>query len=401
MSICRMCGDEKPKEDLVISLNDVIAPNQDLLFVDIVEFYTRIEFDKNKALPDLVCNVCKTTIGAFSMFTLKVEEAQMLFKEQSCTKNYRSPDKMDEKPFLKDKSPEAIKSAGCDEKDFDVSDDSFKDCEGDSGSELKESNSVEDDCEDSGLKSKRIRKQKVFFDPSITFETTKEPKIKKRRMSMFHERPEPEKESPIPFKRVRSLSFYSEVPLKNTSKCSISESIKKVEEIFRNIPKSKLQPFENIMIDKSKLLADNEVPRLWLTRFKHFQSWDNFLYKCHEHCDEKIRGLHKFINHYILHNVSMAKYSVSCHLCEHRTFAGPKGFNSYVNHMTRHNECLKFCCIVCSKVFFDVPSLAKHYHVQHPGDYPRNIGIYKCLDCGLCCQSIGHLKSHIKYSHKY
>ena len=66
--------------------------------------------------------------------------------------------------------------------------------------------------------------------------------------------------------------------------------------------------------------------------------------------------------------------------------------SSLVNHhIERHyREHLKFCCLVCSKLFYDVPSLVRHYNVH-------KYEIMICYICGFYAKSLNELKDHIAY----
>jgi len=66
--------------------------------------------------------------------------------------------------------------------------------------------------------------------------------------------------------------------------------------------------------------------------------------------------------------------------------------SSLVNHhIERHyREHLKFCCLVCSKLFYDIPSLVKHYNVH-------KYEIMICYICGFYAKSLNELKDHRAY----
>lgn len=66
--------------------------------------------------------------------------------------------------------------------------------------------------------------------------------------------------------------------------------------------------------------------------------------------------------------------------------------SSLVNHhIERHyREHLKFCCLVCSKFFYDIPSLVKHYNVH-------KYEIMICYICGFYAKSLNELKDHRAY----
>lgn len=171
--------------------------------------------------------------------------------------------------------------------------------------------------------------------------------------------------------------------------------MEEVEKIFGREPQDKSEFYEKITIKKSKLLANGELPKEWLEQYKDFKTWDNLSFSCMQHCDETFDNL----NALLWHNdksVQRKQQSIQCNLCS-RTFSGSKYYIcSYLNHMSRmHYEYIKFCCIVCSKVFYNMPMLSKHYQIFHPD---RELNIFPCFECGLYCQTTSHLKTH-KRSH--
>lgn len=147
---------------------------------------------------------------------------------------------------------------------------------------------------------------------------------------------------------------------------------------------------EKLEIADSKLLPYGEVPLSWLEEFKEFTTWHRMTYNCANHCEEKFHSL----NDLLLHNGQYVKVKdrrITCIPCD-KVFQGLRYLPSYINHMSRsHYEYIKFCCVVCSSVFQSIPFLSKHYKANHPN---RHLVMYPCLDCGLHCQSIRHLKAH-------
>lgn len=77
MSLCRLCGEEKHPEDLVVSLADDIG--MEVTFKSFVEFYCRFELDSDTNLPQKICKICKEKVCDFSLFTYIVEEQQIVF----------------------------------------------------------------------------------------------------------------------------------------------------------------------------------------------------------------------------------------------------------------------------------------------------------------------------------
>lgn len=152
---------------------------------------------------------------------------------------------------------------------------------------------------------------------------------------------------------------------------------------------------EKMTIESSKLLAGGEVPSSYLETFEDFTTWHRMSYTCGGHCESKFDNLNDFLLHTDEH-VRKKKRSISCFLCDDRTFQGASFLTTYLNHMSRrHYKYIKFCCVVCSRVYQSMPLLSKHYQNCHPN---CRLTLFPCLDCGLYCQSIYHLKKH-KFQH--
>lgn len=81
-TLCRLCADEKPPEEIVIKLSDNVSG---LTFQQTVEFYCRIDLSADPDLPQTVCKDCKISLGEFMRFSSTVEEKQKVFVKE--TKN--------------------------------------------------------------------------------------------------------------------------------------------------------------------------------------------------------------------------------------------------------------------------------------------------------------------------
>lgn len=82
---------------------------------------------------------------------------------------------------------------------------------------------------------------------------------------------------------------------------------------------------------------------------------------------------------------SRKQRSISCNLCSKMCHSNAFQ-SSILNHMAKkHYDVLRFCCVVCSKVFYNMPLLMQHYKSVHP---TASLIIYPCLQCGLYSVSI-------------
>lgn len=149
-----------------------------------------------------------------------------------------------------------------------------------------------------------------------------------------------------------------------------------------------------------------ECPPNWLKKFKNFKTWEDFNFTCDEHCHVKFEGLKAFIEH-MMAAVKNNKRFITCHLCkDHRqgshariTFRNFNYLTSYINHMTRdHFAYIKFCCVVCSKVFQNIKFLKDHYKEDHKTETWLNL--WPCLECGAYQQTQAKLEQHFESRHK-
>lgn len=70
MRFCRLCGEYKTAEELVVSLED---PIRILTFRDVVEYYCQCNIDNSPELEQRACRSCKRAIDRFAEFSCKVE----------------------------------------------------------------------------------------------------------------------------------------------------------------------------------------------------------------------------------------------------------------------------------------------------------------------------------------
>lgn len=113
-----------------------------------------------------------------------------------------------------------------------------------------------------------------------------------------------------------------------------------------------------------------------------------------EICDVPHRNLFEFIAHQeSSHNNVTAQ--IPCTRCS-------RSFNkvcSYINHVLNKHlqlEHLRFCCVVCDLVFYNLVPLYRHMKLSHPLELCR---IFQCLRCGHQSESLALLKKHKRRVH--
>lgn len=80
---CRLCGQQKPLNDLVISLQ---SESQSVRFIDLVQYFCRVDLDENPLLPQNVCKACQVSLENFMVFCDKMESYQFILKQRKYVK---------------------------------------------------------------------------------------------------------------------------------------------------------------------------------------------------------------------------------------------------------------------------------------------------------------------------
>jgi hypothetical protein len=98
------------------------------------------------------------------------------------------------------------------------------------------------------------------------------------------------------------------------------------------------------------------------------------------------------LTHHITEDHSTRTRAFGCYNCDIEY--GALYESSLVNHLVeRHyHEHLRFCCLVCSKLFYDFLALYHHYKT-HKGDFE----IHVCFICGFYAKTLDDLKEHKAY----
>lgn len=165
-------------------------------------------------------------------------------------------------------------------------------------------------------------------------------------------------------------------------------NLQEVEKLFGRLSASRLDRFETIQISKTELLMSGEVPPKWLEEFKDFETWNQLKFNSN---GETFDGMFALLAHK-QKTVLDRHRSITCQWCT-KTIIGRTYISTFINHVVRKHSLssLKFCCLICSKVFYNIPFLSKHYQKDHSED---RLSIFPCFECGLYCQSTWHLKIH-------
>lgn len=74
------------------------------------------------------------------------------------------------------------------------------------------------------------------------------------------------------------------------------------------------------------------------------------------------------------------------------------GFHKFLNHVTgMHKSSFKFCCLICSDMFWNFDALRKHYQSKHRDE---SSSIFFCLLCGRFFKTSYYLSTHETRFHK-
>lgn len=147
-----------------------------------------------------------------------------------------------------------------------------------------------------------------------------------------------------------------------------------------------------MVISTLEHLKNGEVPS------KLFKTWKELKFTCTEHCGETFNSMFEYVKHQELFAKNLQ--SITCCECPEeiaKSFKGHTYLSSFINHIDRKHSMkfLKFCCLICSKFYYDISCLSKHYQLDHTDEI---LAIFPCHECGLYCQTTKQLIRH-KQSH--
>lgn len=132
-------------------------------------------------------------------------------------------------------------------------------------------------------------------------------------------------------------------------------------------------------------LHDGEIPEEKALKVSGLR-WKDFL-GC-AICETSFDNINVLLDHADSKHNSRAKL-FHCRECDGEFTANCE--SPLINHLVErhHYEHLKFCCLVCSKMFYDLQSLITH-NKTHSGKFELMV----CLICGWFAKSLDDLKEH-------
>lgn len=337
----------------------------------------QITLDANPALEQRACKSCKTALDRFAEFSCKVELNQK--------KLQKIPEivvvKIDESEYLSENEEvQVIESES--EQQFEVV-------------ELKPNSRLDFVSEEQEPASKKLKAIEVE-DSNLLEEVAPNDRTDRSKKTSD------QNGEARPLRRSRRKSVHEKAQISRQATAreeprhsvakerkyqNFKQVLERTESLFKNLDASCC---EQIEIPKAKLSKDGEVPREWLSDYENFKTWDEFTFVCKEHCKIKFDNLFSYCVHQ--EQVPRTNRMIQCNQCQQQ-FKGCGFLASFINHTAaNHYQHLKFCCIVCSRVFFNMPSLLQHCKSQH-GDIEL-YDVYPCLECGAYKFSYTNLKTH-------
>lgn len=152
--------------------------------------------------------------------------------------------------------------------------------------------------------------------------------------------------------------------------------------------KSRFSLICHLNILKDLKLPNGEISRAGLSEIQG-KLWNEMIFKCSGSCKFTCQSPFD-LKYHCDHEHSKTTVSMKCPECTGPSFSD---INSLISHVTGHFEALMFCCILCSKLFYDMTSLWKHYRASHRnnGDVKK---LFPCIYCGAYKSNLKELISH-------
>lgn len=126
------------------------------------------------------------------------------------------------------------------------------------------------------------------------------------------------------------------------------------------------------------------------------EKWCDMRLSCQE-CDQVVKGPFELKEHYTKqHSPDLSGYEkYQCSECVDTDDNVVQYFHKFLNHYVDHQPFLKFCCLICSEMYWNLDSLQQHYQSNHE----QNL-LYNCLLCGRFFKTDFYLTSHETRVHK-
>lgn len=427
---CRLCGKQKSPLDFNVELNDESSSNW--TYRELIEHHTRVSIKADKILPKSVCDECKAEIDGFAEFSRKLQTVQNSFESDDVASGTRKLsvqlERIDQVVLPKNIrwSEEMKDCALCN-----VAISKIIELKG-PGQNIVLCNKIAQfrihlrTAHDFISKSTRpAKKQKrklscdwtneeipatddnlLLYDP-IAINLT--PKVEQLQVETVVVKIETFNDSEKDSEDEYKPHLPQHEPVCRRTRSSLNPPkrrgrYKKTESLSNSKPQlygSEIDSLEKLFEDE----INGTAPRLHLNISEDFSGengevheefaklvsplrWRNHL-SCRE-CKSTYDNINELTNHIEnVHGKRTRMFSYTLCNCEY-DFAATSA-EILMNHMTdRHfYDHLKFCCMICSKMFYDLMSIANHYKTH--GD---EFELFPCLICGFHTASLDKMKEH-------
>jgi Zinc-finger associated domain (zf-AD) len=418
MNLCRLCGEEKSPLDFSVELNDITSAN---CYRDLIELHTRVSLKANKLLPQSICEECRALIDGFVEFSDKILKVQEGFDEEQLD------------PVLEVKECfvqiEPLEESGITRRvKFDQSESPVEELleervvsrssKRQRRPNMKYYNEDEDDdfeeeesSSDAGQSSKSKRGKFEAITIKVESEEYSDQELSTSVNLKTEMKDESSSNNDVPNSKLKNKKTPTSVKRKKgkskkrKSKSSVSPKmtiesreqsfygpeIDTLEKLFEDeiVGTSKF-PCLHLNVPENSKLASGEVPEVIAQQISTLR-WKDIL-SC-VMCNVNFEGILELRKHRKDVHLKGSKI-FGCQYCKEgdvkaKIQSGTVSETRLINHITERHyfDHLMFCCMVCSKMFFDLNSLQNHYKTH---DY----SLYTCFICGFAAKDLEVLKCH-------
>ncbi|CAH1728427.1 unnamed protein product [Chironomus riparius] len=334
-NICRLCFEEKSSLDFIVELSDTASYYSNQTYKDLVEYYSRVEL--NPLQTQLICEDCRQTVDKFVELSKKIEDIQSRLESLEISNE-------DKVQYIHETKYNDLRNLD---------------------NEIQLNRRSKKICSKPLIKSTELKQDEAL-------------KVQENLKCKVIERKNSSTQRPPKRKIEQSKKFRDKV---DTLEELFSDVINRTS-IFT----SKLHA--NINQDFIKTTGEISEETALREGLSHLR-WKDLL-SCGL-CYTDFYNIND-LNTHIQRIHGTRNKAFGCKNCE-INYAALFDTSLINHHIERHyREHLKFCCLVCSKLFYDIPFLVKHYK-EHCNVYEIMI----CYICGFYAKNLNELKDHKAY----
>lgn len=310
-----------------------------------IEFYCRISLEDNKLLPQKICFDCNYAVTNFATFSETAKEMQIKFMKESPLEEVKV--EINELPVVE--------------------------C------------FLQDDLNDQPVNRKRkLRSEEAVAQFAISEELQSEP-FPIDEVNSYNS------ESAWDDSSDSSDSDYQGSVYKRKRKEKTKSMVTRHRRKMTTQKKEENEDVNELDVAESDKNHDGTIT-VSADAFYSGKKWCDMRLSCQE-CDQVVKGPHELREHYTKqHSPDLGGYDkYQCLECDE----GVVQFHKFLNHVVEHQPFLKFCCLICPSMFWNLDSLQQHHQSTH-GD----VSLFNCLLCGRFFKAEFYLTSHETRVHK-